>query len=68
MKLKLGDKVRSGHFPKETHIVREISEIKEEDGETWYAADAGEKCECCGYVGTPVPFHKRGWFSKVEED
>jgi hypothetical protein len=61
---KKGDKVRTGHFERECHIVRTVTK----SSGILVEADGGEACECCGYQGRATPPLKPEWFSKVEEE
>ena len=64
-----GDKVRTGHWERETQIVRKVLTCVASDCEGgWLVeADGGEACECCGYKGRPTPPLGINWFSRVEE-
>jgi len=66
---KKGDKVRSGYWSGESHIVRKVLTCVASDCEGgWLVeADGGEACECCGRKGRPTPPLCITWFAKVEE-
>lgn len=67
--MKKGDKVRTGFYEREQHIVRTIiSKSSDDDEYAMYVADGGEKCEGCGYKGRETPPLSVEWFTKVEEE
>lgn len=64
---KEGDKVRTGYWEREDHIVRKVLDcVLDGDGLWKVVADGGERCDCCTYKGRPTPPLSLAWFSEVE--